>query len=200
MAAFARCNGTAITGEAAPFIVRLEVYIDGTLVGSVDHAAPPVGGDWYPWSIPIGEVAADADIVVIDYAAGGPGATGSPVPLDGRTNCATPTPTTTVVAASSSSSVAPTIPAAPVESVAITRPPLPILIVTIPDEAATTTIAEPVGCCADHIDTTTTTTTVGTPNTLPATGANSTLLLGGGVVALALGLAALTASRRRPVR
>lgn len=194
MAANARCDGTAIVGDAAGFIVHLEVYVDGQLVGSVDHDP---GDDWYSWSIPIGEVSADADIVVIDYSAGGPGAAGFEVPLADRSACVAPTTTTTAVTSTSSTSTTTSTIAAPTSTVATTttdtKPALPILQV----DTSTTVI----GCCVDEVvETVASTVATTTGNTLPATGANSTPLVGAGVLALALGIVALRTSRRRPAR
>lgn len=114
----------------------------------------------------------------------------------------TSTSTTTTVPATTTS--APTT--APTTAATTTAPaPATTVEPTIPTTVPSSTpISEPAGCCSDYQDTTTTaappkrtTTTVGTPGTMPVTGAEASTFVSGGGAFLLFGALCIAATRIR---
>ena len=187
------CDGAS--GTAAGFITYVGFEVDGVEVAHRDHVADETP---YAWSIPY-RFEGDHVVVVTDRTAGddwnhAPGNTVVHVSI----SCPVLATSTTVVTETSApTSLVPstTGPLATVEQGTLPTPALPEGIVF--NETTTTVLWEPVGCCADWTET-----TVGTPPTLPATGAAVAPMsaLAAGLVFVGVALVAIKRVNRRTYR
>ena len=60
-----------VSGDAAAFVVGVQVYVDDVLVAERTHEAPLTGGDRWPFTVPLDLVGVHT-IRVTDQAASGP--------------------------------------------------------------------------------------------------------------------------------
>ena len=204
------CDGAS--GTAAGFITDVTLTVDGLIVGQHSHTPSEEG---YSWSIPY-RLEGDHVVVITDRTAGddynhAPSNTVVHVSI----SCPVLVTSTTVVTETSApTSLVPsttTGPLATVEQGTLTPPALPEGITFCAEDdpcwncatmgnqvcGTTTVLWSPVGCCTDWSET-----TVGTPPTLPATGAAVAPMseLAAGLVFAGVALVSIKRVNRRTYR